>query len=172
MLITTAYRKELQNIHKKDEDWGTGPRGNIIRICNFLYANNVKRLLDYGCGKGENLGWVLPIVVTNYDPAIPEWSRCPKAEDYLLCTDVLEHVEPAYIENVIEHLVSKFNKKAFLSIPLKKSKKLLSDGRNAHLIVKPAFWWIELLQRFCFVEHLEFAQDSDEQDDILITLKK
>lgn len=172
MLITKDYIHELKKIHKKDEDWGTGPRGNIIRICNFLYANNVKRLLDYGCGKGENLGWFLPIVVTNYDPAIPEWSRCPKAEDYLLCTDVLEHVEPAYIENVIEHLVSKFNKKAFLSIPLKKSKKLLSDGRNAHLIVKPAFWWIELLQRFCFVEHLEFAQDSDEQDDILITLKK
>jgi hypothetical protein len=172
VLITKDYIHELKKIHKKDEDWGTGPRGNIIRICNFLYANNVKRLLDYGCGKGENLGWFLPIVVTNYDPAIPEWSRCPKAEDYLLCTDVLEHVEPAYIENVIEHLVSKFNKKAFLSIPLKKSKKLLSDGRNAHLIVKPAFWWIELLQRFCFVEHLEFAQDSDEQDDILITLKK
>ena len=172
MLITTAYRKELQNIHKKDEDWGTGPRGNIIRICNFLYANNVKRLLDYGCGKGENLGWVLPIVVTNYDPAIPEWSRCPKAEDYLLCTDVLEHVEPVYIEKVIEHLVSKFNKKAFLSIPLQESKKILSDGRNAHLIIKPTSWWIELLQRFCFVEHIEFAQDNDEQDDILITLKK
>ena len=172
MLITKDYIHELKKIHKKDEDWGTGPRGNIIRICNFLYANNVKRLLDYGCGKGENLGWFLPIVVTNYDPAIPEWSRCPKAEDYLLCTDVLEHVEPAYIENVIEHLVSKFNKKAFLSIPLKKSKKLLSDGRNAHLIIKPASWWIELLQRFCFVEHIEFAQDNDEQDDILITLKK
>ena len=172
MLITKDYIHELKKIHKKDEDWGTGPRGNIIRICNFLYANNVKRLLDYGCGKGENLGWFLPIQVANYDPAITQWSADPTPQDYLLCTDVLEHVEPKCIEDVIEHLVSKFNKKALLSIALRESKKILSDGRNAHLLVKPATWWIELLQRFCFIEHVEFAQDSAEQDDILITLNK
>ena len=171
MLISESYKKELEELHKINEDWGTGPKISVIGICHWMYMNNIKRVLDYGCGKGR-LSLFLPIEVSNYDPGIPEWCVNPKPEDYLLCTDVLEHVEPDYIENVIEHLVSKFNKKAFLSIPLKKSKKLLSDGRNAHLIVKPAFWWIELLQRFCFVEHLEFAQDSDEQDDILITLKK
>tara|TARA_Y100001951_G_C11202993_1_gene218263 strand:+ start:237 stop:755 length:519 start_codon:yes stop_codon:yes gene_type:complete len=172
MLITEAYRKELQKMHKKDADWGTGPRGNTIRICNFLYTNNVKRILDYGCGKGELLGWFLPIQVANYDPAISQWSADPEPQDYLLCTDVLEHVEPQCIEAVIEHLVSKFNKKALLSIALQKSKKILKDGRNAHLLIRTPHWWIELLQRFCFIEHIEFAQDVSAQDDILITLKK
>ena len=186
MLITTAYRKELEQIHQEDEDWGTGPRGNIIRICNFLHANNVSRLLDYGCGKGVNLPWFLPpqISVSNYDPAIPQWSADPEPEDYLLCTDVLEHVEPECIEDVIKHIISKFNKKALLGISLVTAKKLLPSGRNSHILVKPIEWWIGLLQRFCIIEQIEFVNgivyhkysNGDPKKflrkDVLITLNK
>ena len=159
MLITEAYRKELQKIHQDDEDWGTGPRGNIIKICTFIDSNNVSRLLDYGCGKGENLRWFLPtqVFVSNYDPAIPKWSADPAPEDYLLCADVLEHIEPKCIEDVIKHILSKFNKKALLGISLVHSRKVLSDGRNSHLLIKPIEWWIGLLQRFCTIEQIEFV---------------
>ena len=183
MLITTDYRKELEQIHQDDEDWGTGSRGNIIRICNFIYANNVKRFVDYGCGKGEGLRWILPVVITNYDPALPQWSADPEPEDYLLCMDVLEHVEPECIEDVMEHIMSKFNKKALLGISLEKARKLLSDGRNSHLLIKPIEWWISLLQRFCTIERIEFVNGivtiTDPKGnkkflrkDVLITLNK
>jgi 2-polyprenyl-3-methyl-5-hydroxy-6-metoxy-1,4-benzoquinol methylase len=183
MLITEAYRKELQKIHRKDADWGSGPRGNIIKICHFIYYNDVKRILDYGCGKGELLGWFLPIQVANYDPAITQWAADPTPQDYLLCTDVLEHVEPECIKDVIEHLVSKFNKKAFLGISLVESRKLLSDGRNSHLLIKPIEWWIGLLQKFCTIEQIEFVNGiiyvTDPKGnkkflrkDVLITLNK
>ena len=171
MLLTEAYRRELQKIHQEDEDWGTGPRGNIIYICNFLYCNNVGKLLDYGCGKGENLGWFLPIEVSNYDPAMYEWSTDPEPEDYLLCTDVLEHIEPECIEDVLKHLVSKFNKKALLCISLQKSKKFLSDGRNAHLLVKPDIWWTTLLKKYCDIERTDLIK-TDLCNDLLITLNK
>lgn len=185
MLITEAYRRELQKIHQDDEDWGTGPRGNIIKICKFIDSNNVHRLLDYGCGKGENLRWFLPtqVSVSNYDPAIPKWSADPAPEDYLLCTDVLEHIEPECIKDVMEHIVSKFNKKALLAISLVKSRKLLSDGRNSHILIKPIEWWIGLLQRFCIIERIEFVNGivtvTDTKGgkkflrkDVLITLNK
>jgi 2-polyprenyl-3-methyl-5-hydroxy-6-metoxy-1,4-benzoquinol methylase len=140
MLITEAYRKELQKIHRKDAEWGSGPRGNIIKICHFIYYNDVKRILDYGCGKGELLGWFLPIQVANYDPAITQWAADPTPQDYLLCTDVLEHVEPKCIEDVVEHLVSKFKKRAFITIALQEARITLPSGRNAHLIIKPSTW--------------------------------
>ena len=70
-----------------------------------MYMNNIKRVLDYGCGKGL-LGLFLPISVYNYDPAMPEWSADPEPEDYLLCTDVLEHVEPDCIEDVVEEAIN------------------------------------------------------------------
>ena len=171
MLLTEAYRRELQKIHQEDEDWGTGPRGNIIYICNFLYCNNVEKLLDYGCGKGENLGWFLPIEVSNYDPAMYEWSTDPEPEDYLLCTDVLEHIEPECIEDVLKHLVSKFNKKALLCISLQKSKKFLADGRNAHLLVKSDIWWTTLLKKYCNIEKADLVK-TDMCYDLLITLNK
>ena len=184
MLITEAYRKELQKIHQDDEDWGTGPRGNIIKICKFIDTNNVKIILDYGCGKGELLGWFLPgIKVTNYDPAIPRWSADPAPQDYLLCADVLEHIEPRCIEDVIKHILSKFNKKALLGISLVESRKFLSDGRNSHLLIKPIEWWIGLLQKFCTIEQIEFVNGvvtvTDPKGnkkflrkDVLITLNK
>ena len=171
MLLTEAYQRELQKIHQEDEDWGTGPRGNIIYICNFLYVNNVTRLLDYGCGKGENLGWFLPIEVSNYDPAMYEWSADPEPEDYLLCTDVLEHIEPECIEDVLEHLISKFNKKALLSISLQKSKKILSDGRNSHILLESEAWWIALLKKYCNIENA-YSVKTDSCYDLLITLNK
>jgi hypothetical protein len=90
------------------------------------------------------MAWVMPewMEVINYDPAISKWNKDPNPEDYLICTDVLEHVEPQLIDNVIEHLVSKFNKSAFLAIDLERSKNILPSGKNAHLIVKDASYWV------------------------------
>lgn len=159
MLISESYKKELEELHKINEDWGTGPKISVIGICHWMYMNNIKRVLDYGCGKGR-LSLFLPIEVSNYDPGIPEWCVNPKPEDYLLCTDVLEHVEPDYIENVIEHLVSKFKKKAYLIIALGPSRVILPSGRNAHLIIKSAEWWIKLVKKYAFIEHIEFSTDE------------
>ena len=176
MLISESYRKELAELHKNDEDWGTGPKINIIQICHWMYMNKVKRVLDYGCGKGENLQWFLPIDVSNYDPAVPEWSADPKPEDYLLCTDVLEHVEPDYIEDVVKHLVSKFKKKAFVTIALQEARITLPGGRNAHLIIKSSEWWIELIKKYAFIELLEFSRNipgaESIHEDLVLVLRK
>jgi hypothetical protein len=79
--------------------------------------------------------------------------------------------------------MSKFNKKALLGISLEKARKLLSDGRNSHLLIKPIEWWISLLQRFCTIERIEFVNGivtvTDPKGnkkflrkDVLITLNK
>ena len=175
MLISESYRTELEELHRSNEDWGTGPKMNIIQICHWMYMNNIKRVLDYGCGKGL-LGLFLPISVYNYDPAMPEWSADPEPEDYLLCTDVLEHVEPDCIEDVVKHLVSKFKKKAFITIALQESRVVLPRGRNAHLIIKPATWWVDLIKKHAFIEQLEFSvnlpSSKFNHEDVVLVLRK
>ena len=175
-LISNNYRTELRNYHKQEETWGVGPKWNIIRICKFLYDNNIESVLDYGCGKGWYLPLILPIHINNYDPAVLKWSIEPKPEDYLLCIDVLEHAEPEFLTNVIKHLVSKFNKKALLIISLQKARETLPSGRNAHLIIKPADWWVDLLGKYCSIEKVEHKDESrkgsQDHNDLLIILKK
>ena len=170
-MISDSYKKQLEQLHKENEDWGTGPRGNIIRICHWLYMNNINHVLDYGCGKGDNLPMFLPIKVSNYDPAIPKWSKKPSAVEYVLCTDVLEHVAPEYIEDVLDHLVSLTLRKAFITVSLRESRETLPDGRNAHLIVKPAEWWIDLIKRYAFIEQIDFARDTSIQNDLVLVLR-
>jgi hypothetical protein len=42
---------------------------------------------------------------------------------------------------------SKFSRAAFLIIACYPAKKILEDGRNAHLIVENCAWWMDKIQR-------------------------
>lgn len=58
------------------------------------------------------------------------------------CIDVLEHIEPEYLETVLDELCRLTEGIAFLSIDTGPAVKTLSDGRNAHLIQQPMNWWL------------------------------
>ena len=95
-----------------------------------------------------------------------------KNNDIVSAFDVLEHVEPEYIENVVKHLVSKFRKRAFITISLKKARETLPDGRNAHLIIEPFEWWVNLIKKYAFIEQVDFARDVPMQNDVVLQLRK
>lgn len=65
------------------------------------------------------------------------------------CIDVLEHVEPAHLSDVLDHLEELTELILFASIATGPAAKKLSDGRNAHLIQQPMeFWLPKLWERF------------------------
>ena len=68
--------------------------------------------------------------------AFPEYGEQKKA-DLVCCIDVLEHIEPELIDNVIFDLSTIVIKFGFFSIHQGPAGKILLDGRNAHLIQKP-----------------------------------
>jgi hypothetical protein len=81
--------------------------------------------------------------VRNYDPGIPADSALPAPADLVVCTDVLEHIEPEHLDAVLAHIFRLAQRAVFLQIALFPAKKTLPDGRNAHLIVQPANWWLD-----------------------------
>ena len=123
-------------------------------VAEVLNVVGASELLDYGAGKGR-LGHTLkdivprPLTIHHYDPAIPQWAQPPEPCKFVACIDVLEHIEPELIDNVLDDLVRVTAGVGVFTVHTRAADKVLLDGRNAHLIQQPAAWWLpKFLDRF------------------------
>lgn len=159
--ITEKYREMQQNLHK-NKDYGIASISFAPIVAKIIQSFNVNSLSDYGAGK-KNLKKALDLKGINldsyfpYDPAFPEYGE-PSSADLVCCIDVLEHIEPELIDNVILDLVRIVTHIGFISIHMGPAAKFLEDGRNAHLIQKPTSWWLAK-----FINHFEILQLSSHQ---------
>lgn len=113
----------------------------------------VTHLLDYGCGSLTNLAKHLKVkqklTYQAYDPAVPRFAKEPIPAQMVACIDVLEHIEPLYLEIVLDDLRRLAEGIVFITIHTGPAVKTLSDGRNAHLTQQPMQWWLpKLWDRF------------------------
>ena len=145
MLISPDYQEMNKTLHDSNDTYGTSSGKWADTVKALITKYNCKSVLDYGCGKGQ-LKVALGSIVQEYDPGI-EGKESKQPCDLVVSTDVLEHIEPALIENVLDDIAAMTLKAAFLVIDTRRARKTLSDGRNAHLIVKSEYWWFDLLIR-------------------------
>jgi len=149
MLISKEYKEMNSQLHETIPDYGVGGHkwgSAVIDLCKSMNTANV---LDYGCGKGTLQRSLPTLNVFNYDPAIPGWDEDPEPQDLVVCTDVLEHIEPENLDDVLDDIAAKTNITAFLNIATRPAVKILADGRNAHLIQETVDWWYpKLAERF------------------------
>ena len=144
MLISDDYRRQNAEIHAASATWGVTPIETIKLIKHLCEKTKIESILDYGCGKGR-LGKVLSCV-QSYDPAVPEFNLPPKPADLVVCTSVLEHIEPEYLDQTLDELKFLTWKLILLVVAtVEDSKHTLSDGRNAHLIQESFEWWLPKL---------------------------
>ena len=143
-MISNSYRELNAELHKTNEHYGTSGQKYAQQIYALSLSMQTEDILDYGCGK-STLAANLPFKIKQYDPAIKKYSALPKPADVVVCTDVLEHIEPEMLGDVLDHLKSLVKRKGFFIIATRPAKKTLSDGRNAHLIIEDAKWWLNAL---------------------------
>ena len=144
-LITEEYRELNRQLHHDRADYGMSGVKWAATVNEFLDEGDT--VLDYGCGKGT-LKQFVDADVREYDPAITGKDGEPEPASMVVCTDVLEHIEPDLIDKVIGHIYSKTERMVFLVIATRLAKKTLADGRNAHLIVENKDWWLEKLSKY------------------------
>lgn len=143
-MISDTYKKQLRQIH---EELPFGKRNKFPKdLQRFVESINPRSILDFGCGKGrlvERLKETYPAIeVSGYDPGNKEFD-VPLDNiyvDLLISSDVLEHVEPQYIDQTLEFL-SQRSQYIYHLIALSPAKLILPDGRNAHLILESKEWW-------------------------------
>lgn len=146
-VITDEYRKLNETLHQTNKHYGTSGHLYANEILKICMNTNTKDVLDYGCGKCT-LANNLPFPIKNYDPAIRQFHEEPDPADLVACTDVLEHIEPELLDNVLTHMKSKVKKAVYLAIATRPAQKTLADGRNAHLIVKDGQYWFNKISEY------------------------
>lgn len=145
-LISDEYR-DLQRAMHENPDYGVASLHYAPMVAKAMDSIAADELLDYGAGKGR-LGVALqgllrrPLRIHHYDPAIPEWSASPQPCRFVACIDVLEHIEPALLDNVLDDLQRVSTGIGVFTVHTGPAMKMLPDGRNAHLIQQPPEWWL------------------------------
>lgn len=158
-LISTEYQALQHSFHHATPHYGTSGQKHCEPLQAFCQKLNTKDVLDYGCGKAT-LQKGLPFPIQNYDPCVDEYSKRPVPADIVVCTDVLEHIEPECIKEVMDDLRSLTKQLLFVNVACRPAKKTLPDGRNAHIIQESPNWWLTwLLPRFAL--HSFQANDGE-----------
>jgi len=153
-LYSKQYLNDLKHLHgRTDRPRGFG--GKVKPLGAFYTYFDKWRptsALDYGCGKAAilnhlsvkypNCNWV------GYDPAVDEYKHVPQQTfDCVFSNDVLEHIEPECLHDVLDHIWLLSTKYIWLCIDTLPARKVLMDGRNAHLILEGKDWWQDILQK-------------------------
>jgi 2-polyprenyl-3-methyl-5-hydroxy-6-metoxy-1,4-benzoquinol methylase len=168
-ILSKEYRDLNAELHRRDATYGTTGRRHLDLVRRLAEKYRARQILDYGCGK-RDLWHALhhEFDVRNFDPALPEFELPPEPADLVTCIDVLEHVEPEFLDNVLSDLVRVTVKAALLTIATRPALKRLPDGTNCHRLIQPSSWWTNCLkQRF----HVASVQSAPSDNGLLLVLE-
>lgn len=150
MPISAKYIELNRELHERNEHYGSKGDKWATKVDTIAERFHVKSICDVGCGKGT-LGNVLSSKYQwfDYDPAVKGKETPPTYAEMIVCTDVIEHIEPEHLENFLTFLQGKCLRICFLTVSTRAAHKTLDDGRNAHLTIEPIEWWLpQLTKRF------------------------
>lgn len=169
--IKSSLISKYSELHKKNPSYGKFNRVHS-KVFEWAKGRKLKRVLDYGCGKGHLVGILKNhgVDAVGYDPAVAEFSVFPVGEfDGICCTDVLEHLPLSVIPEVLAEL-KKATDTVFLNVSTRDAVFHFDDGRNCHETVCTPTWWRKVI-----TEHLAdfyIVHDHELNDEYLAVLKR
>ena len=159
MSYSDSYKNTLRELHQSK---AFGNKSGIPQeVIDCIEKYQVKSFLDFGCGKGyflQALKEKYPdIEIFGFDPANENFQKLPDSVDMIYSSDVFEHIEPENLEETVLDLKSRCKKVMYHLIACHPAKRIMNDGRNAHLIIQPPDWWRRLLTANL---HLNIVQEK------------
>ncbi len=151
------YLKDGSRIATNDAYNGKSTLDFAKLIKDIIKKNQIKTMLDYGCGKGffysnpfnihdqeiVSLKDYWKIDIDLYDPCYEKNSFLEETKKYdlVISIDVLEHIPSQDIDWVLEKIISKAKKYVFINVACYSAEALLPNEKNAHINVNDYNWW-------------------------------
>lgn len=156
---------------------GYGKVGHALKYADHLLrrAPAGSTVADFGCGRGGSFrpfveAGMVVVPVDHIDALSPEWRNHPKVRplsvvnlwegplpdvDYAVCTDVMEHIPPAYVDRVLDNIAGAVMAGCLWTICHVQDVWGQRIGAPLHLTIKPPEWWEgKLLDRWAEVERI------------------
>jgi hypothetical protein len=161
--ISAEYRDMQRQLHQNPH-YGVMSVHYAPLVHDLLEKSGARSLSDYGAGKKRLWSTLTQMGVQGveyhpYDPAFPEYGE-PTPADLVTCIDVLEHIEPELLMNVVRELHGLVRHYGLFTIHTGPAAKVLPDGRNAHLIQQPSGWWLPRLCQYFNVIELQSIEQG------------
>jgi len=173
-LISEDYRKQQSELHETGV-FGTVAKAYAPMVAEVINKTEAAHVLDYGCG--SNLALPKALAEGNlvkhafkyqaYDPCVEQHAAPPVPAELVVSIDVLEHIEPDCIDDVLDHLQSLTEAVGFFTIDTGPAKKCLPDGRNAHILQRPPEWWLPRIMCRFDLQTFQVTWKSHEIEDHL-----
>lgn len=158
MLISEQYRAQQRQMHAdKKNPYGIASAQFAPMVAKIIDQNEIDELVDYGAGSrltliktiSENRMVKRKFDYRPYEPAIAQYAKTPEPAEMVACIDVLEHIEPECLDDVLNDLKRLTKRIGFFTVHCGPAGKTLPDGRNAHIIQEPPEWWLpKITDRF------------------------
>lgn len=156
-LLSAGYREQLRIKHGVNP-WGGRGADWIPELVRTMLRYPPARpsaisVLDFGCGRHtfrDGMKWLMPQVqVVEYDPGQPGIDELPAGPfDYVVCTDVMEHVEEEFVRDTLGAIAARARHAAVFNIACCESSSRLPDGRDTHITIRSHQWWLEQVHGF------------------------
>lgn len=156
-IIDDDLRDNYKNIHS-NKVFGACSHRLFDYVSLFISDRSSKSALDYGCGQSSLIDLLVhdkEIDGYRYEPSIEEFSVIPvDSVDFVINTEVLEHVPEEILDNVLEK-ISSLSQNVYFTIDVELADEILPNGDNAHCTVYPGSWWHNRLkQHFPYVKRI------------------
>lgn len=145
-MITPEYRAVNAAMHAADDNYGRMGSRYVPFVEAAAQGLRAVSILDYGCGK-HTLRQAMPGWgdFREYDPALPGYDARPEPADLVVCTDVMEHIEPQFCDAVLDDIHGLARNGVLFVIAMVPAAKLLPDNTNPHKICEDEGWWLPKL---------------------------
>lgn len=152
MHLSSTYLALLQHEHNTTQ-WGTAGWTAAPWVWQHMQQYQLKSVVDYGSGHGSFGHWFqqqgIELDLQQFEPGRASGRIQLVPAQVVVCIDVLEHVEAEYLSAVLDTIHSLALHSVYFNIGLRPAKRVLQDGRNAHLcLLEPAAWRSMLCSRW------------------------
>lgn len=148
MKLQGALIEQYKELHQgKRYSDGRFLQRYVSDITKIVTEIPTQSILDYGSGKGgqytkDRVHEAWGVMPTLFDPGVHGINHLPERTfDGVICTGVLEHIPRPEMDMAIGNLVRYADKWCFIIVGTAPTKKLLPDGRQAHVTLRPKKWW-------------------------------